>query len=70
MHDPFQKRIEEGLQRIEAACQRQRLKAVTVAQGIGRLLGENTRAAGLFQVEVKEADGRASTKRSSCNTSD
>jgi hypothetical protein len=60
MHDRFQQRIEEGLKRIDAACRRQRLKAVTVAQRIGRLLGENTRAAGLFQVEVKEANGRAS----------
>ena len=60
MHGRFEQRIEEGLKRIEAACQRQRLKAVTVGQRVGRLMGQNTRAAGLFQVEVKEADGRAS----------
>jgi transposase len=60
MHGRFEQRIEEGLKRIEAACQRQRLKAVPVAQRVGRLMGQNTRAAGLFQVEVKEADGRAS----------
>jgi transposase len=59
MHGRFEQRIEEGLKRIEAACQRQRLKVVTVAQRVGRLMGQNTRAAGLFQVEVKEADGRA-----------
>jgi len=59
MHGRFEQRIEEGLKRIEAACQRQRLKAVTVAQRVGRLMGQNTRAAGLFQVDVKEADGRA-----------
>jgi transposase len=60
MHGRFEQRIEEGLKRIEATCQRQRLKAVAVAQRVGRLMGQNTRAAGLFQVEVKEADGRAS----------
>ena len=60
MHGRFEQRIEEGLRRIEAACQRQRLKTVAVAQRVGRLMGQNTRAAGLFQVEVKEADGRAS----------
>jgi transposase len=60
MHGRFEQRIEEGLQRIEAACRRQRLKTVAVAQRVGRLMGQNTRAAGLFQVEVKEADGRAS----------
>jgi transposase len=48
------------LQKIEAGCRRQRLQAVTVAQRVGRLLGKNSRAAGLFQVEVKTADdGRA-----------
>jgi transposase len=60
MHGRFEQRIEEGLKGIEAACQRQRLNAVTVAQRVGRLMGQNTRAAGLFQVDVKEADGRAS----------
>jgi transposase len=60
MHGRFEQRIEEGLERIEAACKRQRLNALTVAQRVGRLLGQNTRAAGLFQVEVKEEGGRAS----------
>jgi transposase len=59
MHSRFEQRIETGLKQIEAACQRQRLTAVTVAQRVGRLLGRNTRAAGLFQVEVQEAAGRA-----------
>jgi len=60
MHGRFEQRIEEGLKRIEAACKRQRLAAVKVAQRVGRLMGQNTRAAGLFQVEVKEDQGRAS----------
>lgn len=60
MHGRFEQRIEAGLQRIEAACRRQRLAEVTVAQRVGRLMGQNTRAAGLFQVEVQETDGRAS----------
>jgi len=60
MHDRFEQRIEEGLRRIVAACQRQRLEAVKVAQRVGRLMGQNTRAAGLFQTEVKEDQGRAS----------
>jgi transposase len=60
MHGRFEQRIEEGLKRIDAACQRKRLKAVDVARRVGRLLGRNTRAAGLFHVEVKEEGGRAS----------
>jgi transposase len=60
MHERFERRIEEGLQKIEAACRRQHLPPVTAAQRVGRLLGKNSRAAGLFQVEVKTAaDGRA-----------
>jgi transposase len=60
MHDRFEKRIEEGLKRIEAGCQKQRLKPLVVAQRLGRLLGQNSRAAGLFQTEVQTtADGRA-----------
>jgi transposase len=61
MHERFEKRIEEGLRRIEAGCQKQRLKPLAVAQRLGRLLGQNSRAAGLFQTEVPTAaDGRAS----------
>ena len=60
MHGRFEKRIEEGLQRIEAGCRKQRMKPLVVAQRLGRLLGQNSRAAGLFQTEVQTtADGRA-----------
>ncbi len=51
MHARFEQRIEEGLRRIEAACRRQRLQPAVVGQRVGRLLGQNSRAAGLFQVE-------------------
>lgn len=56
MRDRFEKRIEEGLRKIEAACKKGRQNPLKIAQRVGRLLGANTRAAGLFQVEV-EADG-------------
>jgi len=60
MHERFEKRIEEGLQRIEASCRKQRMQPLVVAQRLGRLLGQNSRAAGLFQTEVQAtADGRA-----------
>jgi transposase len=60
IHARFAGRIEEGLQRIAASCQRQRLKPAVVGQRVGRLLARNSRAAGLFQVDVPTADdGRA-----------
>jgi transposase len=61
MHGRFERRIEEGLQRIAAACEKQRQQPLVIAQRLGRLLGQNSRAAGLFHAEVKtSADGRAS----------
>lgn len=59
MHERFEKRIEAGLTKIAAGCVKKRQKPVAVAQRVGRLLGANTRAAGLFDVEVEEVDGRA-----------
>jgi len=61
MHDRFEKRIEEGLRKIEAACKKGRQNPLKIAQRVGRLLGANTRAAGLFQVEV-EADSNGAAR--------
>jgi transposase len=60
MHERFEKRIEEGLARIQASCLRQRHDALVIARRVGRLLGQNTRAAGLFKVDlVADAQGAA-----------
>jgi len=55
MHDRFEKRIEEGLHKIQTSCQKKKQKPVLIATRVGRLLGRNTRAAALFDVKV-EAD--------------
>jgi transposase len=52
MHERFEKRIEEGLEKIEAGCLRRRQDPLVIAERIGRLMGRNTRAAGLFKVEI------------------
>jgi len=60
MHDRFARRIEEGLRKIEASCARRKYKVVTIAKRLGRLMGRNSRAAGLFETDVVQArDGRA-----------
>ncbi len=59
MHERFEKRIEAGLTKIAAGCAKKRQKPIVVAQRVGKLLGANTRAAGLFDVEIKDVDGRA-----------
>jgi transposase len=52
MHERFEKRIEEGLKELETSCLKRKQKPLVVAQRIGKLLGRNTRAAGLFQVDI------------------
>jgi transposase len=59
MHERFERRIEEGLEKIAASCRRSRQKPLAIATRVGKLMGQNTRAAGLFQVQVKEEDGAA-----------
>jgi transposase len=59
IHERFEKRIEDGLKKIEAACSKRKCDAITIAKRVGRLLGQNSRAAGLFETNViKIADGR------------
>ena len=62
MHARFEQRIEEGLEQIQRSCTQSRCKAMAVERRVGRLLERNSRAAGLFQIEVSEepAEGRAS----------
>jgi transposase len=60
IHERFEKRIEEGLKKIEAGCSKHKCDPVTIAKRVGRVLGQNSRAAGLFETDIiKGADGRA-----------
>lgn len=52
MHERFAKRIEQGLQRIAHSCRSRKHKLTVIERRVGRLMGQNTRAAGLFKVEV------------------
>ena len=62
MHDRFEKRIEDGLVRLSGRLERAKKgpDEQQVQRQIGRLLGRNSRAAGLFDIRVKkiEGDGR------------
>jgi transposase len=60
MHERFEKRIEEGLKKIESGCSKRKCDVIIIAKRVGRLLGQNSRAAGLFETNViKTADGTA-----------
>lgn len=52
MHARFEKRIEEGLTRIAASCRKRAQEVGVIERRVGRLLGQNTRAAGLFDVQI------------------
>jgi hypothetical protein len=59
MRERFERRIDEGLERIARACQQRRHHAGVIERRVGRLLGQNARAARLFSVRVKpDASGR------------
>jgi len=59
MHERFEKRIELGLEKMAAVCRKYRRERSVIERRVGKLLGQNTRAAGLFRVKVREVDGRA-----------
>jgi len=60
MRERFVARIVAGLRKIRAACRRRRCEPGKIERRVGRLLGKNTRAAGLFRVLVETGpDGGA-----------
>jgi transposase len=58
MHERFEKRIEEDLTRLAARLQRCKKKPDRgqVERQIGRMLGRNSRAAGLFDITVRDIE--------------
>jgi transposase len=52
MRERFEQRITLGLGQIQKACQTRRCAVGAIERRVGRLLGRNTRAAGLFDVRV------------------
>jgi transposase len=55
MHARFEKRIEEGLAKIAAGCLKRAQPVGPIERRVGRLLGQNTRAAGLFEIQITAA---------------
>jgi len=63
MHEKFERRIEEGLASLAKMAGKRSMTAVQLSHRVGRLLGQNTRAAGAFKTEVSaDAQGNASLK--------
>ncbi len=63
MHEKFEKRIEDGLASLVKLAEKRSMTAVAVSHRVGRLMGQNTRAAGAFKTEVTtDAAGKAVLK--------
>jgi len=58
IHERFEKRIEKGLTKLVESCRKKKQKVGAAERRVGRLLGANSRAAGLFRVEVTERADR------------
>ncbi len=52
----FEKKIEESLTRMKVRCEKQNRDPMRVEREIGRMLGQNSRAARLFEVKVTKTD--------------
>jgi transposase len=54
MHDRFVKHIEDGIEKLKTACERQSGKDISavIERRIGRLLQKNSRAAALFEIKT------------------
>lgn len=49
----FEQRIEAGLSKLQASCEKKRQQVGVIERRVGRLLQQNARAAKLFKIEVK-----------------
>jgi transposase len=61
MHKRFEERIEKELEKIQASCQKRKWKKETIDRRIGSVMAKNSRAAGLFEVDVDEATNGRTT---------
>jgi transposase len=61
MHDRFEQRIEEGLIRMANGCETRRYQPRVIERRVGKLLGKNSRAAGLFDVRVEKGSNGGAT---------
>ena len=59
MHERFEQRIDEALEKLRASCEKRKWKKEVIDRRVGKIMAKNSRAAGLYNVTVKDASGRA-----------
>ena len=61
MHDRFEQRIEESLIKMANSCKKRRYQSKVIERRVGKLLGKNSRAAGLFDIKVEKGENGGAT---------
>jgi transposase len=59
MHQRFEQRIETALEKLQTSCEKRRYKKEVIDRRVGSIMAKNSRAAGLFEVRVKQTDSGA-----------
>jgi transposase len=59
MHERFERRIDEALEKVRASCEKRKWAKDVIDRRVGKIMARNSRAAGLYEVSVREVDGRA-----------
>lgn len=59
MHERFESRIDEALEKVRTSCEKRKWKKEVIDRRVGKIMAENSRAAGLYEVTVGEVEGRA-----------
>ena len=54
IHERFEQRIEQSLIRMANGCEKRRYQVKVIERRVGKLLGRNSRAAGLFDIQVEK----------------
>ena len=58
MHQRFEMRIEESLEKLKNSCEKRKYKKETIDRRVGSIMSKNSRSAGLFKVEVVQSEGK------------
>jgi transposase len=58
MHERFEGRIDEALEKLRTSCEKRKWKKEVIDRRLGKIMAKNSRAAGLYDVTVKQVDGR------------
>jgi transposase len=62
MHQRFEQRIDTALEKLKSGCEKRRYKKETIDRKVGSIMAKNSRAAGLFEVEVKDSETGATIR--------